>query len=227
MMERVLAADARVVALATLLERPQAVVEPAGEPVGKSAVDPRVLLEQERQRVLEEAAAAGHAEGLKRAESEISAAIEKAEARVRDANAREEERLGAATRQLQELVRNLDAEIAAVDERLTEIVVETAYAALIRMLGSAAADGALMREVCMQALLDYRQRPVVLKVAPSAVAEVAELADPDSVRVVGDARLAKGECQLETHKGVYETGIEVRLEGLKQAFLQGLRTEGA
>jgi len=227
MMERVLAADARVVALSTLLERPRAVAEPAVESAIEPAVDPRVLIEQERLRVLEEAAAAGHAEGLKRAESEISAAIDKAEARIREANAREEERLQAATRQMQELVRNLDAEISALDERLDEVVVETAYAALVRMLGSVAAEGSLMRGLCLQALLDYRQRPVVLKVAPGAVADVAELAEPDAIRVVADARLAMGECRLETHKGDYETGIEVRLEGLKQAFLRSLRMEAA
>jgi len=227
MMERVLAADTRVVALSTLLERPHAVVDPAVERTVEPAVDPRVLLEQERLRVLEEAAIAGHAEGLKRAESEISAAMEKAEARIRAANAHEEERLLSATRQMQELARNLDAEISTLDERLDEVVVEAAYAALVRMLGSAAADGSLMRELCLQALLDYRQRPVVLKVTTSAVAAVAELAEPDSVRVVGDARLAMGECRLETHKGTYDTGIEIRLEGLKQAFLHSLRMEGA
>jgi flagellar biosynthesis/type III secretory pathway protein FliH len=128
---------------------------------------------------------------------------------------------------MQELVRNLDAEISALDERLDEVVVETAYAALVRMLGSVAAEGTLMRELCVQALLDYRQRPVVLKVAPGAVADVVELAEPDAIRVVADARLAMGECRLETHKGDYETGIEVRLEGLKQAFLRSLRTEAA
>lgn len=227
MMERVLAADTRVVALSTLLERPHAAVESAVEATIEPAVDPRVLLEQERLRVLEEAATAGHAEGLKRAESEISAAVEKAEARIHEANVREEERLRSATLQMQELVRNLEGEISSLDERLNEVVVEAAYAALVRMLGATAAEGSLMRELCLQALLDYRQRPVVLKVAAGAVSAVAELAEPESVRIVGDARLAMGECRLETHKGTYDTGIEVRLESLKQAFLHSIRVEGA
>lgn len=225
-MERINAANSRVVAWSALLDKSHAVLEPKSSVEAISAPEPRELLEQERSRVLEEAMKAGHAQGSKRADDEIRAAIEKAERRIEEANASERERLSSANRQMRELLDSLPKAIAEVDTRLEAAVVETAYASVLRLLGEDAADRALIVAVCRQALDECRQRPVVLRVAIADAAVVAELADADSVRVTGDVRLASGECQLETHKGIYETSLEVRLEGLKQAFLRSLPAEG-
>jgi flagellar biosynthesis/type III secretory pathway protein FliH len=184
--------------------------------VDAGAPDPQALLEQERQRVLDSATREGHALGLKQADEAIRAAVAKAERQV--------EELHAADR---ELLRSLPRVVAEADAGLEAVAVEAAFASLLRLLGEAASQRSLVADTCRLALLEYRQRPVVLRVAVDDVEAVADLADAEAVRVVGDARLAAGQCRLETHKGLYDTSLEVRLEGMKQAFLRGLRAEGA
>jgi flagellar assembly protein FliH len=196
-------------------------------PADVAAPDPQALLEQERQRVLESATREGHALGLKQADEAIRAAVAKAERQVEEAHAAERERLLAANRQMQELLRSLPRVVAEADAGLEAVAVEAAFASLLRLLGEAASQRSLVADTCRLALLEYRQRPVVLRVAVDDVEAVADLADAEAVRVVGDARLAAGQCRLETHKGLYDTSLEVRLEGMKQAFLRALRAEGA
>lgn len=223
-MERISAADARIVGIGEHLLRPQ----PASMSGPDPAPDPAALLHAERERVLAEARTQGFADGMRSAETEIQARARAAEAKVEQSHAAETERLRAANERMAAWLRDLPEAVVAWETQTADMASEIAYVALVRLLGERAADDASwMVELCRQALAESRLRPVVVRVAKSQSAGLAVLAEGDNIRIVGDAELAPGDCRLETHRGLYDSGLEIRLEALKQALLRGLRSEPA
>lgn len=220
-MERIVAADQRVLALSALLTRPTAVHAPS-EPV----VDPQVALEAERARIFEQARNAGHAAGLKQAEAEIAQRAAEAERSVKAAHAAETAQLAQSKQRLARLLDAVPDAVAEFDEQLEASVVEATFAAVTRVLGELAAERDLIVRVCEQALAECRQRPAVLRVGGDAVELVSELAG-DELRVLGDDALPPGQCRIETASGRYETSLELRLEALKQALLRSLSAGAA
>lgn len=222
-MER-LSSEHPVVPLSAFLTTPQpaapAATVPATEP------DPLELLAQERLRVLDAARQEGYKQGTAEADDAIRKAVLQAEEQVLRANADESERLSAANQRVTQLLRSLQAALVDNDDRIEALATEVAFSALVRVLGIAATDRKLLADLCRQALGEFRQRPVVLRVATDEAAAVQQLAAEDDVRVVSDPQLIAGQCRLETHKGVYDTSIEARLEAIKQAFLNALAAGG-
>ncbi|HEY2344242.1 MAG TPA: FliH/SctL family protein [Xanthomonadaceae bacterium] len=184
--------------------------------------DPRIQLETERALVLEAARAEGQKQGLQHADAEVHARAQAVERDIAERHAAESAKLVSANDQMKALLRGLPDAMCDADARIEHLAVEIAYTALVRLLSAAAVERPLITSVCAQALTECRQRPVVVRVAPSDAAALSECIDDDGVRVVADQRLRPGQCQLETHKGLYETGLEVRLESLKLALLSGL-----
>ena len=220
-MERIGSADDRIVALSALFSRP-APAQPAATAV---VVDPRVLLEAERARMFKAAQDDGYSAGMKLAEDEISKRVSKAEQAIADTHAAEGQRLREANEQLARLLRAVPEAMAENDAQMEPIAVEAAFAATLRVLGEVATQRPLIVEVCRQALDEYRLRPVVLRVAADEAEALADLVEDGAVRIVADAHLMAGQCRLETHKGLYDTSLEVRLEALMQSFLRALRAK--
>lgn len=216
MMKRISPADARIVGLASLFAPAAADALPPA-----LAPDPQAQREQERRAAFDEACAEGRAQGLARADAEIERRALAAERAVEAAHAEAARKLQADRARISECLRGLDRAQAALDARIGDIAAEIAYAAVLKILGEPAAERPLMLRLCQQALADFRLRPVVLRVAVGDVDALGALAEPDVVRILADPALAAGQCRLETHRGTYETGLEVRLEAMKQAFLQG------
>lgn len=221
MMERIAAADTRIAGLADVLGKPRA---QHGERHAEPVPDPAVLLQLERERVLAEAHAEGFAKGMREAGEEVQARVRAAESKVEQTHAAETERLRAANQRMQALLLALPDAVAGLESQTHAAAAEIAYAAVVRLLGERNADHSLIDELCRQALAESRQRPVVVRVAASHYAALSALDESEGVRIVADAELAPGQCRLETHKGVYESGLEIRLESLKQALLRGLAT---
>ena len=220
-MERIASADARIVGIAEHLLRPQPASLSGLDPMP----DPAALLHAERERVLDEARAQGFADGLRSAETEIQARVRAAEAKIEQSHEAQTERLRAANERLAGLLRDLPDAVVRWETQTANMASEIAYAALVRLLGERNADDASWRvELCRQALAECRLRPGVVRIAKSQSAGLAALAESDSIRIVGDAELAPGDCRLETHRGLYDSGLEIRLEALKQALLRGLRS---
>ncbi|MGH8077582.1 MAG: FliH/SctL family protein [Lysobacter sp.] len=221
-MERIAAADDRIVALSALFSRSEPTPSvTTTEPV----IDPRVRIEAERARIFETAQDDGYAAGMKRAEDEINKRIEKAENAIASAHAAEGKRLQEANARLARLLSAVPEAVAENDAQLEAIVSEVAFAATLRVLGETATQRPLIADVCRQALDEYRQRPVVLRVAADEVEALVELVEDGAVRIAADAHLLAGQCRLETHKGLYDTSLEVRLEALMHGFLRALRTK--
>lgn len=206
--------------LAALLAPP---VSPVPTPASASApTDPVADLERQRQQVLEAAKREGYAAGIAEAEARIREGQEQARDEVRRAHAAESERLADAHRRLGMLLKSVEAAADGMAAEIGDCVAEVAYAAVVRFLGEAGSDGQLLRRVCQQALEEYQQRPVVLKVSKDDVDAIKTLAADTDVSIEADSRLRTGQCRLQTRKGDYDTSVEVRLESLKLAFLRGL-----
>lgn len=184
-------------------------------------VDPRAMLDIERLQVLEQAREAGHAQGLESAQVQIR---EAADAARRDCEAEHADalaRLRDDRERLSELLRRLPGTIADIEDGVAEFAAELAYTALLRVLDEAPARER-MASLCRQALREQHRRPLVLRVAAADAAALDEIADGEAVRLEIDARLQPGQCQLDSGLGVHDTGLDVRLDALKQAFLLGL-----
>lgn len=222
-MERIAAADDRIVRLSTLLARPAPIEQvPSPEPV----IDLRAQAEAECEQLFKLAQENGYAAGMKLAADEISKRVGNAEQAIAVAHAAEGKRLREANEHLARLLRTLPEAVAENEAQLESITVEVAFAATLRVLGEVAIQRPLIENVCRQALDEYRQRPVVLRVSGDDVQALAGLVEDGAVRVVADVHLSEGQCRLETHKGLYDTSLEVRLESLMQGFLRALRAKG-
>jgi flagellar biosynthesis/type III secretory pathway protein FliH len=217
-MERIEATDGRITGLAAALVLPQQSFPETAVPV--RAPDPALLLEQERNRIFEEARKLGFAQGMKDADQKIQAATEQAQQKAEAAHAKEVARLRDTCSRLELVLRNIPPAMAEVDEQILAASVEIAYASVLRVIGKAHADGDLIHGICQQALDEYRQRPVILCVSSADYPSLGELTADESIRIQADATLTSGQCRLETAKGLYGTSLEVRLDALKQAFIR-------
>lgn len=220
-MERIAAVDDRIVALSTLFARPKPVNPTA---TAQLFVDPRVEIEAERTRIFKAARDEGYAAGIKRAEEEISRRSREAESAIAADHAVEGRRLQDANEQMARLLRALPEAVSGIEDEIEPQVVEAAFMATLRVLGDAATRRPLIVDICRQALVEYRQRPIALRVAEQERDAVAFLAEEGAITVVADARLVPGQCRLETRKGLYDTSLEVRLQALLRGFLNALRS---
>jgi flagellar assembly protein FliH len=221
--ERV-AADARIVGLGDLL-RPREAASPA---TGKAPAaeapppDPRVLLEQERTRVLDAARKDGHAAGLRDAEKEIETRALAAEREWQAKYEKETERLAAATRRLEDLIRALPKALAEIENQVEALTVEATFAATARVVAEAARDESMVIGFCREALAEYALRPVVLRVHPDALSAVKSALADEEIRVESDGRLAAGQCRIESAKGLYDISLAHRMDMLKTQLLASL-----
>lgn len=225
-MERIAPNEGNIVALAAALCPPQtrvAASDESGSAAPDSGPDPRALLEAERAAVLEAARQEGYRDGLRKAQGEIQERANEAEKRARRALDDERSKLEGHREQMRNALEALNQAVEHMRGECETAVVEIAYAALVRMLGRAQEQRPLVVEVCREVLDEYRLRPVVVHLSDvdAEVVQQAGLA-AEGVRIAADPQLRRGQCRIESHRGQYETGLEARLEALKQAFLEGL-----
>lgn len=216
-----ISSDARVVDLADLLKPREPVAAPE-QTQAPPPPDPRVLLEQERTRVLEAARKDGHAAGMRDAEKEIEARAEAAEREWRMKFEKETARLADATRRLEALIAALPDAIGEIEGRVEAMTVEATYAATLRIVADAARDEAMVVGFCREALAEYAQRPVRLRVHPDLATAATAAVSSDDVRVEGDPRLAIGQCRIESGTGLYDISLAHRLDALKAQLLASL-----
>ncbi|QDH70145.1 FliH/SctL family protein [Marilutibacter alkalisoli] len=226
MIQRIAPSTSRIQGLATLLQAPaqaQKETRSAQGPAQMPAPDPVVQLEVERERVLQAARNEGYAQGVAEAEVEVQTRVAGAELKALEALDRERTRLAETNERLVGLLEALPAAVDELESRLEQVVIEATFASVTRLLGNAAVEDKLIAQVSRQALEEYQQRPVVVRVSPLTGHGAPELDAISGVSVEVDARLLPGQCRLETHKGVYDAGLDVRLEALKRALLDAVR----
>lgn len=186
--------------------------------------DPRELLEIERKDLLAIARSQGYSEGMRAAEEAIREATEQAQ---RECEARHSQALQAledSRARLAELLRRLPGLVDAVEAQAIDSSATLAYEALLRVLGETPARERVVA-ICRDALREQQRRPVVVRLSEADAMAVHGLLDAPGVRVEADPRLNDGQCQLDTGLGSIDTGLDVRLELMLQAFLRSLGSQ--
>jgi len=175
----------------------------------------------------QEAEQEGRREGLLRgqadARKELEAKLRKAEEELQCKHDDAMRELEAFRTSLASLVENLGMESERLSRLAEEAAVVAAYAAVLKLLGDRAAERTLMRDLCLHALGSAEQAPTTLRVSTADFASLGVGEDLKAINVVVDASMKSGQCAFDTRLGHYETGLDVRLEALKNAFLEGLQ----
>lgn len=182
--------------------------------------DPGHQQQQEIDRNVEAARRAGEARGLADAEAVIARRVEEIAVQLRLEHERECRRLEAQAKSLATLVEAINAALAGHARDAEDVAVEAAYSALVRVLGDKAAERTLMHDLCLQALELQGVGNATLRISPDDMACM----DLEGGRLpcVADATLRPGQCVLETSRGASDTGLDVRLQAITRAFLDGL-----
>lgn len=183
--------------------------------------DPAEQIRQTRLKAEKEGHAEGLSKGLADAQKQIDARVKVIEGDLQRIHCDAMMVLEETRSALSKLLDSLHEQNEQLVGWSEEVAVEVAYTAVLKVLGSHAADGNLMREICLQAIASAEQVHTALRVS---VEDRASLGDNwKDIVLIGDARFRRGQCALETRLGHYETGLDVRLESLKNAFLEGLQ----
>lgn len=204
----------RLTRLADALAAPMSVAAAVPAP------DTAERLRREREQVLEAARQEGQAKGLAEAEADVSRRVEAIASRLEAEHQAAMERLQARASAVSKLADGLAAAVSDHASVAEEVAVEAAFAAVLRILGDKATERSLVREVCQQALAARGAGMATLRLSP-ADREGLDI-DAIDLQVVADPSLAPGQCILESTRGASDTGLDVRLEAMKRAFLDGL-----
>lgn len=173
------------------------------------------------QAAFDEARDRGFDEGMKDAAREIDRRVEKIAGQLRRDQAEEAGRLQERADALRTLAQGMADAMARFEREVEAVSVEVAYAALVRLLGSHADKRDLLQAHCLVVMHEFGEPPATLRVSERdlELLDLAALPFP----VESDRRLAPGQCTVETSRGQFDCGLDVRLEAIAHAFLAGLR----
>ncbi|MBD9477420.1 hypothetical protein [Pseudoxanthomonas sp. PXM02] len=172
-------------------------------------------LERQRERGYQAGMAEGRSDAAMQAKSEL-ALMKK---RLEDELTKAKSDLDTEKAGLQLLAARLEQALGEAEREAEEAAVQAAYAALTRLLEAREADGELLPPLVRQALVDAGGDTHVLWVSTQDRDALGELAAVD-LRV--DSTLKRGQIRLQSRLGHYDTGLDVRLDQIKHAFLSGL-----
>ena len=184
---------------------------------GPTASDSAEVLRTRQLLAFDAAHEQGFAEGMRAAESEIRLQVEKIGTSLREEHAAVLERLQADREHLRKVALSLPEALAAHAAEAELLAVEVAFASVTRLLGDKSADRSLMGHLCQRIVHEYGHHPATLRVseADMPLLESIELGIP----VEADRRLAPGQCVIDTARGQFESGLDVRLDALRKTLL--------
>jgi flagellar biosynthesis/type III secretory pathway protein FliH len=184
---------------------------------GPSAEDVAEELRLQHVQAFDGARERGLAEGLKDAEREIAERVSKIEERLRIAHEAAVAKLEAEQLRLRKYISALTAALQDHSIDSETMAVEVAYAAVVRILGEKSADRTLLPDLCRTIVREYGHPPATLRVSDVdfSLFESAEFDIP----VEADRRLLPGQCVIDTARGQFESGLDVRLEALTRSLL--------
>jgi flagellar assembly protein FliH len=212
--------------------RPLRIGPPAGERAGKSASDAAAAtsgptVDEQLEAAFENAKAQGLADGRLAAEAELAKRVQAAEARLRETTDAALKKLDEERARLLKLATSIEAAVLRHALDSEELAVEVAYAALVRVLGDAARERSLVADVCRAIVREYGHPTATLRVSDL---DLPLLADVDlGVPVEADRRLSPGGAVIDTARGQFECGLDVRLAAIAQTLagtLAAHRSEG-
>lgn len=193
----------------------------AVQPLRSESVEHVNDAQQMLQAACDEARDRGFDEGMKDAAREIDRRVEKIAQRLERERTDETRRLRERESALQRLCDGMADAIQRFGSDSETTSVEVAYAAVVRLLGASAADRELLQAHCLSVAREFGDPPATLRVSADdlELLDIAALPLP----VEPDRRLESGQCVIETGRGQFDCGLDVRLDAIRQAFLSGLR----
>ncbi|MGH8108408.1 MAG: hypothetical protein ACREO1_06785 [Arenimonas sp.] len=174
----------------------------------------------QQEQLFQQAHEQGLSEGLKDAEREIQKRVEEIEKRLMQSHQKAVAELKSKTEQFQKVMSSLELSIEQHAADAEVVAVEVAFASVLRLLGDKSADRSLMAELCRTVASEYGHGVATLHVSEADRMMFEEV--KSSIDIDVDRRLKSGQCIIETSRGRFDCGIDVRLEALKKAFLSGL-----
>jgi len=177
-------------------------------------------LQDHQTQLFDQAREHGLSEGLKNAEQEIQKRVEEIEARLAQAHQKAVAELRTQQELFQKLITNVKTSVEQHATEAEAVAVEVAFASVIRLLGDKAADHTLVAALCAAVANEYGHGAATLHVseADRVMFESVNI----GIAIEVDRRLQSGQCIIETTRGQFDCGVDVRLEALKKAFLSGL-----
>jgi len=150
----------------------------------------------------------------------IQKRVEEIEARLAQAHQKAVAELRTQQELFQKLITNVKTSIEQHATEAEAVAVEVAFASVIRLLGDKAADHTLVAALCAAVANEYGHGAATLHVseADRVMFESVNI----GIAIEVDRRLQSGQCIIETTRGQFDCGVDVRLEALKKAFLSGL-----
>ena len=203
-------------------------LQPAMRPVRLGAPDETVQADipaaddtaERLQAAFDEARDRGFDEGMKDAAKEVQRRFDRAAQELREAQDKAMAELERKQKALQALLANLPEALNRHAEDCETLSVEVGFAALARLLGELDADRTLMMKLCRSVLRDFGQPSARLRMSEADLALID--ANALGVAIEPDRRLAPGACVIETARGQIDSGLDVRLEAIRQGLLQAL-----
>ena len=182
--------------------------------------DPAADLERQRVRMFEQAREQGRAEGLEQARQKIEQEVEAARLSLENRHQGVLDELECERAALRELAKGVAHAVQEHADRAEELAAEVAFAAVTRLLGQGMDRSELLLAMCSEIVREFGHPAASLRVGERdyALLGSSELGVP----LVLDRRLEPGQCVLESPRGQFDSGLDVRLEGLKQALLAAL-----
>lgn len=170
--------------------------------------------------------------GLEAAREEV--ALELAEAETRNSESmrlieeREEKLLLENAEQLKHVIEALSAQRGAIFKQAEATVVELVFACLVKILGDAAIEGALIPKLVANVvdtlpndeLLTLRLSISDHALLDEATALVDRKGKPIKVRLKADPDLKIGDCVIENDRGQLDAGLDRQLTGLREVLLK-------
>ena len=142
--------------------------------------------------------------------------MQAAETRLRETTDAALKKLDEQRAHLLRLATSIEAAVSRHALDSEELAVEVAYAALVRVLGDAARERSLIPDLCRTIIREYGHPTATLRVSD---ADLPLLADTDvGVPVEADRRLSPGEAVIDTARGQFECGLDVRLAAIAEAL---------
>ena len=185
---------------------------PAPDPMETQRIQQKLLFDEARDH--------GFTEGMRSAEYEISRRVANIEDRLRSEHDAALTRLQSDKDQFRQMASSLQASLDDCAESGESLAIEVAFASVTRLLGEKSADRSLMRDLCRNIVLEYGFPPATLRVSE---ADMPLLESVDlGIRVEADRRLMPGQCVIDTARGQFESGLDVRLDALRKTLLAAM-----
>lgn len=159
--------------------------------------------------------------GTKQAEQEIDKAILELKQKYADEHAVIKSQIDSSLSALNLLAENLIKATDQVRNNALEHAVAISYSAITRILETASIEKTLMGELCRSIIAEYGNKPISIQLNAEDFSLINSEEYPVSLTV--SPELKRGQCHVLNTHGYFETGIDTRLEAVKNTFLSTLR----